>query len=128
MRIFGPQIPLGQAPSQPEWFSIWSHMPGYQDLFTQWAWMTRDLAHHLARVMRGVRLYGDHQQYRLVGPVGDWKWYAVQGTGGFATWWAATHVGWLYTGGSGFMAINGALQGISGDTTVLRDTKMRVIT
>ena len=115
---------LGHAGAS-QWYSLWSHVAGYPDQFASWAWMSPSLARELSRVMR--RQTSTTEQYRIVGPVSGYRWYKVEATT-WGAWWAARLVGWVYTSGPGFMRLSGALERTAGDTTLMRDTRMRLVT
>lgn len=118
---------LGQAP-MPAWYSVWSHAGGsLPDQWFAWAWTTLPHARLMSGSSKGRVPGSGFEQHRLrrLGPGKGYQWYELQGAMG--VWWVPTHIGWVYTNEAGFMQINGSLTGISGDTTLLRDTGGRVI-
>lgn len=122
-----PPLSAFGAPAPSEWFAVYQRMGG-TPYFSAWAWMSRDLAHFLARRAKGVVISTDLGQYRLKGPVpGTYRWSEVQGTT-WGQWWSAKHVGWVYTNGAGFMTIDGNLQKTTGSPLEIYDTARRLIT
>lgn len=118
---------LGQS-SLPSWYSVWSHAgAGFPDQWFSWVWTSAPMARIISGSSKGNVPGSSFEQHRLrrLSPSKGYQWYELQGAMG--VWWVPTHIGWVYTNEAGYMQMNGSLTGVSGDTTVLRDTRGQAV-